>query len=1051
MKRYFVVLVALVALLGAAADAAPAKRTRHPALSPDGRVIAFSYHGDIWTVPSEGGRAARLTIHPSRNVQPIFSPDGSRIVFSSNRFGNHDLFEMSAEGGPARRLTYHSGSEFASSFTRDGRSLIFYGDAYGALDLYKMPATGGEPIRITWDPMERKYFGSVSPDNQWIVFNLNAAPGSWRRRGYEGSTRAEIWIARFTTPLSSLRKVADSPSNQFMPSFSQDGSRIYFANDQNGHVNVWSMDLQGGQKKQLTFHTQDGVRLPSYAPQGDRIAYEYDSGIWLLDLKTGQSREVPIDIVTDERRNFVSERTITSNPSEYAVSPDGKKVALIVRGDLFVVPATGGTARRLTSRASRENHVAWMGDSATLLFATDVNGRKDIHRIDIGGNNERPLVSGVADQSHAVPSPDGKMVAFHEGDQKIVVVPAEGGEPVTVIHGSFPDVTRSAVPRFNWSPDSKWLVFDQTGPRLEDTIYVAAIADGQPKAVSRPYRSTGRPGWSRNGKTIYFPATAVDSASLYAIDLGDQEKPVFEEDALDRLDQPMPSSASPSGTPEVDIDFATVFRRVRRVTAAGGVRDAVMLPNGRTFIVDTPTGIHSVPANGTNANLTMIAERASRLDLPRDGSRIYFLAEGQVHSVPATSRERRTTNFSAVVEVDLMEENRQVFGEAWWLMDRYFYHDELNGIDWRGIRAKYEALLPHVPYKEDFYDMMNEMILELRGSHLGVNGPSEYTAELSSSTAFLGVEPDWALLESQGLFRVARVVPDSPADSRWSKLNVGDYILAIDERDLSSEWTFDRLLDRKANKKVTLLVSETPNRENARKVEIKPTTQAAASQLNYDAWVEERRKLVDQVSGGRVAYLHVRGMNVPAELRFKEELVSEATGKDALLVDVRNNGGGNVAHRLLDILRKQPYVTFRPRSLGQEVLSDWFNDYLWGRPAALLINQYSASNSEMMAEGFRALGIGPIVGVPTAGAVIATGTWTFIDGGTIRTPSVGVYTAAGEDMDLKGREPDVHVPYDPEAVRLGRDPQLERAVELVLRSMASPTAAADKQPAVGAR
>ena len=489
------------------------------------------------------------------------------------------------------------------------------------------------------------------------------------------------------------------------------------------------------------------------------------------------------------------------------------------------------------------------------------------------------------------------------------------------------------------------------------------------------------------------------------------------------------------GTPAVNIDFATVEQKLRRVTARGGVGDAILTPSSRTFLFEAAGGLQTVSAEAKDATGSSFADDATDPELTKDGGRVYFLSSGQLQSMVLLSRDRRPAAFTATVNLNSVEENRQIFDDAWWLMDRYFYDERHNGVDWAAIRAKYEALLPYVPYKDDFYDLMSEMVQELHGSHLGITGPTDYVADTPSNTGFLGVEPDWATLESEGKFKVASVLPHSPADSKWSKLSPGDYILAIDGQALDNEHTFDALLDRKAGKKVVLTVNDKPSTDGARSVAIRPVPFSAADDLRYEAWVQHERDLVHQLSGGRLAYLHVREMNVPSELRFKEEFVSEASGRNGLLVDVRYNGGGNVAHRLLDILRKKPYVSFRPRSLGQQVMVDWPSEYLWGKPAALLVNQDSASNSEMMAEGFRSLGIGPIVGVPTMGAVIATGSWSFLDGGTIRLPSAGVYTAAGENLELHGRQPDVNVPYDPMAAKEGRDPQLEAAVKVLLAKL----------------
>jgi len=1040
MNRRIATCAGLALGIAAAAQAEPVKRTRYPALAPDGKTIAFSYQGDLWSVPAGGGRAVRLTSHLARDIQPVYSPDGKSILFASNRFGNFDLFLMPAEGGPPKRLTFNSASEYPSSFSPDGQWILFYGGGYGASDVYKVRATGGEPVKLTWDHKERKYFGNVSSDGQWIVYNHNASPGSWRRRGYEGSANADVWIARFTAPLSEPRKLTTNLGQDFQPSFSKDGKRIYYVSDRKGQVNIWSMDVDGSNQRQLTQHTTDGARIPSYQPRADKLVYEFNSEIWLLDPKSGKSAPVPVEVTTDDRRNPQVERIVTTNPSEFSVSPDGKKIALIVRGDLFVVPSSGGPARALVTRPSRESHISWLADSRTILFSTDEKGQKDLRSIELTGQNEKTLAASAEDETSAVGSPDGKLVGYHRGDSSVVVIPAGGGDPVATLNGDFPDVGRGYSPRFDWSPDSKWLAVKQTGTRLEDAVYVAAVADGQLKRVSRPFRDINTPRWAPNGKLLYFTAVAVDSANLYALDLVDEEKPEFPEDALDRLDMPaQPGAPAPPGAPSVNIDFATIEDRLRRVTATGGIGDAIMTPSGRTFLMEVGSGLQSIQADAKNGNGTSLVDGANGPELTRDGSRLFFFAGGQIHSLGMMTRDRRPTEFTATVSVDLREENRQVFNEAWWMMDRYFYDAKHNGVDWNQVRSKYQALLPYVPYKEDFYDLMAEMVQELKGSHLGVTGPSDYTPESPDATAFLGIEPDWATLDREGRIKVGSVLRNSPADNKWSKVNVGDYVLAVDGKEVGKDGNFDELLNRKAGRKVVLTVNDKPSMDGARQIAIKPVTQATGADLEYEAWVEKNRALVHKLSAGRIGYEHIESMNVPSEMRFKEEFIGEGTGRDALIVDVRYNGGGNVAHRLLDILRKKPYVTFKPRSLGKSVMADWPADYLWGKPAALLINQDSASNSEMMAEGFKALGIGPTVGIPTMGAVIATGNWSFMDGGTIRTPSSGVYTADGEDMELRGRQPDVAVPYDPIAAREGRDPQVEKAVQVLLSRLPAPT------------
>lgn len=1078
----------LIPAIGGQAAAENVKRTRYPAVSPDGRTVCFSYLGDLWTVPAEGGRAARITVHPARDIQPRYSPDGRWIVFASDRYGNYDLFLMPAEGGEPRRLTFNSSYDFPSGFTPDSQWVVYYSGAYGVGDLYKVRVTGGEPVRLTWDNREWKYLPRVSPDGRWIAYDFQGSPGAWRHRGYEGSNNADIWLAGFTTPVSNPVRLTTNPGQDFAPLWAPDGETLYYVSDRGGQVNLWSMDRKGGHQRQLTHTTTDGVRLPDISADGRKIVYEYDSEIWIYDTKTGTTHPIPIQAASDDRENMNAERTFTGGPSEYEVSPDGKKVALVVRGELFAVTAEkGGAARRLTHTAARESHITWNRDSRAITFVSDRSGNKDLFQVDLQGNETR-LTETPEDETNPVYSPDGKFLAFHRGDHQIIVAPAgtKNAAAVASITGNFLNVTRYYSPRFSWSPDSKWLTYLDTGDRLEQAVFVYSLTEKRPARITEWMRDASTPRWSKDGKLIYFSANPADNWDIYAVDLQPRDQS-FAEDDLDKLDPvqkkpegPNPQAASPPGSapgpnlllvptgqpggpprvitgvppqllaalaahqaemarqsaPELQIDFAGIEHRLRRVTtSAASDLEPWLSPDGKTFIYASEGNIWITPADPDSGGrpTQVTANGGADLQLTDDGQILYYLNSGQLYALSPGAHAIRQIPFQATMNIDLVAENRQVFNETWWVLDRYFYDARHHGVDWAAIKKKYEALLPYAPYKEDFYDLMNEMVQELDASHLGIGGPGTTEVESPDATAYLGVEPDWPALEREGKFKVGRVVAESPADNPKSRLQAGDYILAIDGQEIGKDSTFDALLNRKAGKKVVLLVNHSPTRLGAHEVDIRPVSPDAGRDLEYADWVESRRRYVEQASNGRIGYVHIRQME-PADLeQFKRELVSRANGKQALIVDVRYNPGGFVAPSILDILQKKPWTMVRPRNTDTLITADWYwGGYDWGKPTALLINQESASNAEMMAEGFRALGIGPVVGVPTSGSVIGTNTWTLLDGGSLRTPSIGVFTTNGEDLEGKGRRPDVSVPYDPNAIQQGRDPQLDHAIQALL-------------------
>jgi tricorn protease len=1073
-------LLPLVPLLLAASGRAAAenvRRTRYPAISPDGHTICFSYLGDLWTVPADGGRAARLTVHPARDIQPRYSPDGRWIVFASDRFGNYDLFLMPAEGGEPRRLTYNSGFDFPSGFTPDSKWVVYYSNAYGVGDLYKVRTTGGEPIRLTWDNREWKYLPRVSPDGQWIAYDFNGSPGSWRHRGYQGSNNADIWLARFATPIEAPARLTENPGQDFAPLWAPDGETIYYVSDRGGEVNLWSMDRKGGHPRQITHYQSDGVRLPDISADGKKIVYEYNSEIWICDTKSGAGHAVPIQAPSDTRENLNAERTFTTGLQEYEVSPDGEKAALLVRGELFAVTTEkGGVARRLTHTPDRESHITWNRDSRAITYVSDRSGNKDLFQVDLQGNETR-LTATPQDETNPLYSPDGKYLAYHRGDHEIVVTPADAKSgnrmPVAIIPGNFVNVTRFYGSRFCWSPDGKWIAYLESGDRMERAVFVYNLEEKRATRITEWLRNASTPSWSRDGRMIYFAASPVDNWDIYAVDLQPRDQS-FAEDELDKLDpqprkqpekegSPPPPGQTPDAATRVAgarqafvrtpdgrivpvllipkqaaasgpaIDFNGIEHRLRRVTSsAASDSDPWLTPDGKTFLYSSEGNLWLAPADPDSESrpVQIAGNGGTGLQLSEDGRTAYFVNGGRLFALSLGNRTLRPIPFQATMNIDLMAENRQVFNETWWVLDRYFYDARHHGVNWQGIKEKYASLLPYAPYKEDFYDLMSEMVQELDASHLGITGAGGTEVDSPDETAYLGIEPDWPALEREGKVRIGRVIAESPADNAKSRLKVGEYILAVDGQEVGKDGTFEALLNRKAGKKVVLLVNSSPSPAGAREVALRPLTPEAGRDLEYEAWVESRRQYVEQASGGRVGYVHIRQMEADDLERFKRELVSKASGKQALIVDVRYNPGGHVAPSILDILQKRPWTMVRPRNSATLMTADWYwGDYDWGKPAALLINQYSASNAEMMAEGFRSLGIGPVVGVPTAGGVIGTNSWTLLDGGTLRTPSIGVFTAAGENLEGKGRHPDLTVPYDPIAIRNGRDPQLDRAIQ----------------------
>ncbi|MCH8275274.1 MAG: PD40 domain-containing protein [Armatimonadetes bacterium] len=1033
-KRFALpILIVLVSLqLHASTYEGPIKRARYPSLSPAAERLAFSYQGDIWVVPVGGGNAERLTVHPANESMPRWSPDGDWIAFSSERNGSMDIFAMSADGGAPRRLTFGTGNEYAMGWTPDSQWVLFYSTRWGRLDIMKVNVSGGEPIRLTGDDMEWEFFPAVSPDGSKIAYAHGGGPGSWRRSALTGSGTADIWIADFTTPLSNAENVTRDETPQMWPMWSPDGKTIWYVGD-DGTPNLWRMNADGRTRRKVTSHTTDRVRYPSISADGTAIAYEFASEIRVYDTKRNRENRVDIFVPGDQRYNDVTRLTLTSGATHYAPSPGGKRMLLSVHGEIFLTPESGGVTRRMTFFSGRDEEPLWK-DEKEFFYVTIQNGNKDVYFMDLEGNS-RPFLDSPADEMALELSPDGKTLAFHRGWKEICIVPVDGGEPKVVFRGFFGGALYGD-PAFYWAPDSRHIVLTNPTDRGGENIELVDTETGESTRIALLARGSGQPKVTPDGKRVYFRAYEYGSWDLFAVDL--VPDPVkFDEDALEEKEEKEePEKQEP---PKMEVDPEGILDRLRRLTS--DERDAgepVSSEDGKTLYFTMP------PAGGGAAQIQMVSVTGgsvsavtssggakSGLTLSEDGKKLYYMEGGRVGSVTLPSGEASLRSFSAEMAVDQHKEARSLFDEIWWVLDRIYYDPRHHGRDWNSVKTYYSELVTHTYDRAAFYDLMLEMVYELRSSHVGVSGPTQQESTGDDATAILGVEPDWAHLERTGEYRVARVLRGGPAHHPQTRLNVGDVIAAVDGVPPDKEHTLDALLNGKAGKKVVLSVRADGGQ--VRDVAIKPVPLAAQNALLYDQFVHDKRQMTDRYSGGRLAYLHIQGMNMPSHERFKREVRTLTQGKEGLIIDVRYNGGGFTAHLALGMLVKRPWLIRTNRGWEGRISENLYRGDSVELPSALLINASSFSNAEIIAEGFKRLGVGPVVGVATPGAVIGTSSWTLFDGGSLRTPLAGAYTIEGENLEGNGRKPDIHVPYDPNAILVGEDPQLRRAVEELLR------------------
>jgi tricorn protease len=1044
MRKAFVAILLVFVAVIAAQDSESARFLRYPTFSPDGKQIAFSYMGDIWVAPAEGGNAIRLTVHPAHDIRPRFSPNGKWIAFNSNREGNYDIFLMPAKGGKPKRLTYHSADDILGDWSPDGRWIVFSSNRdHRFAQIYLLEVETGYVRRLTSDEASL-HSPTFSPDGRYIVFCRGGT--SWWRKGYKGSANSEIWRLPITIDgdqitTSKHERLTHYEGNDWFPMVSPDGT-LYFVSDRTGVFNIWQMPFtvtrdkgqgtRGAKMEQVTNHA-DRVLYPNLSRDGKFIVYEHDFSLWIVPTKGGEPKRLTIFAPSDEPQNRLQRLTLTSQATEFALSPDGKQIAFVVRGEIFVVNAEkGGEAKRITNHPYRDFDIDWSPDNRKLTFISERDGNREVYIVDVK-TRELKRLTNTPDAAESNPkwSPTGNYVAFIRGPfgRQLCWVDVNTGEEKVVVEGPF-------IGEFAWSPDGRWICFNRRDPANNVTdLFIIPWNGGEPVNVTRMPYWNGSIVWTKDGKNIVFRSNRTDeNIDIYVLPLERPKEKLDEEEGEgEKKPQERKEKEGEKRLPEVKIDFTDIHKRIRRLTATVFNEGSFTVsPDSKTVVfvatpIDQPE-IWSVPLEGGSLTRLASGVSASQLQFSPDGNRIYFLSTGgNIRYLTRPAGSLGSVNFTARLIVDRVVELQHMFDEGWRLLKEQFYDEKMHGVNWDAMREKYRPLIEHVAAKEDFYTLVSMMLGELNASHLGIGGPTASGPE----TAYLGV---WFDPEHRGPgVKISAVLKNSPADKDESRLNVGEFILAIDGVEVSNnEQIWDALAD-KAGRVVELLVNDKPTKEGARTVKIKPINRGQWSNLLYEDWVEKRRRMVDEWSNGRTGYIHIQAMSQSELRKFEREFYAEVVGKkEALIIDVRFNGGGRIHDELLSILKRRLYALEQYR--GTPPFTQPFQ--VWQKPTVVLINEFSASDAEIFPKAFRDLGLGKLVGVPTYGGVIGTYNVTLIDGTTFfRVPVTGWRTLDGVNLENYGVKPDFLVEHSPEDNANENDLQLKTAVDLLLKEL----------------
>ncbi|MBN1968757.1 MAG: PD40 domain-containing protein [Candidatus Delongbacteria bacterium] len=1003
------------------------KFLRYPAPSPDGKELAFNYDGDIWISNIDGTNARRLTVHEAFDKYPVWSPDGSRIAFTSYRFGNGDIFSISIEGGDLIRHTYHS--SFDKVWSWSGDNIIFTSKRdkpYQKMDrVYQVDARKNSTPTLIFNDFGES--AQLSKDGNSVF--LMRGTYQWYRKYYRGSAVTDIW--RYDIKDKNFSRLTDHNGYDLYPMVGN--NKIFYVTDMDSSMafNIWSMNFDGSEKTKLTNFVDDGVRNPSISENGKLIAFEAGMKVYTYDIESNVVTPLFIDIKMDYKDNFVY-KSSGSNISELDVYKDESMAVFSCDGQLFISEFFDDGERGLLKPIVDDhfrNESPKFFDKNTIVFVSDRSGNKEIYSLKGDGENLlvsfnykiEKLTDNDFDDHSPEFSPDKKYLAYIRGNGDLIVRDFTTGKERTISESW-------SYPYFSWSFDSKWIAFLKNDPNHNSDIFITEIEKGlNPINISLHPSDDYSPVWSPNGKELTFISRRFGgSEDLWRFYLTND---TFEKDPLEKMrEKSVPSS-------EIVLDKNKMYKRFERVCEqVGRESNPFYSSDGDDLFyllkIDKSWDLYKVDKNGKNSKkIISMGQYPESLQLSFDGKKIYWTEGNKICSSDLKGGNIKKTNIKIEKEISQVLVNEQKFNELWKIIDEKFYDGNFHGIDWKLMYSKYKDYALNSRNHDEFNCVVRLMLGELNASHLGIGEPYNFRLP-RYLTAETGVRVQ--IDNRSKKFVVVDVVEGSPASKKDIKL--GEKIVSVNGKKLDILKNYYSYFDNLAGDYIEIEV-ESIDGQN-RFIRIKTLDFNQLYNLYYDEWQEKNRSIVDSLSSDRLGYIHIKEMDEDAVNDFETELYTAAYGKDALIIDVRLNGGGHTADYLLGMLNWQKHALTVPRGGEKGYPEDRLPQFFYDKPIVLLCDQWSFSNAEIFSHAIKVLKRGKIVGMPTAGGVISTSSRKLLDGSSFRVPFRGWYTAdTGLNEENNGCVPDYIIENNPGELDQGYDGQLEKAIEVLLKDL----------------
>ncbi len=1079
---------ALLAFLGSAiAGSASAHAESHLMRHADvhGDNIVFTYEGDLWLASAAGGDARRITNDPGTERFAKFSPDGKRLAFTANYDGGTDVYVMDARGGPPTRLTYHPAPDYALDWFPDGQSILFRSRRaypFRGEEIYKVSVEGGLPQRL---PVDRAGLTALSPDGSQIAYNrISRESRTWKR--YKGGMAQDIWVGSLAT--GDFQRLTDWPGSDHFPMWA--GDSIYYTSDRElGTLNLYKQNVATKEITTLTSYPDFDVKYPSIGT--GKIVYQYAESLHLLDIQTGEFRKVEIDIPSDRVKMRPAYLSATDHVGSFGLSPSGTRLLMEMRGEIVNVPVDKGEPINLTQASgSREKNATWSPDGRWIAFVSDRTGEEELYLVDQKGEKpaRRLTEGGRGFLMQAVWSPDSKWLLHSDKFMKLNLVDVATGKTTTVAQGEYDDAwERWGIQEYVWSPDSRWIAYTKMESNLHESIFLYALESKETTRVTDGAWNDFSPSFDPQGRYLYFLSNRSFTPTMGAIDqnhvfldvcrpylvvlAADAPSPFAPQDSEQVVEEPAePTDAKKDeegaagddeAAPKTEIHLENFARRTVVVAdiRPGNYFRLEATENGFLYLSKKGRSFlkYQAVTDKTSAKLDLYYYKVDEDDaderetqniltginnyhLSADGEKLVYRS-GATHGVVDAAKEADVgdgeVDLAAVkIKVDRPAEFAQIFNEAWRVQRDWFYDPGMHGVDWNAIGEKYRKFVPYCGDRSDLRYLIGEMIGELGAGHTYIYGGDYLGRAKRISTGLLGV--DFVPAAAGAYHQIAHVVAGnnwetserSPLSAPGCPIKPGDYLISIDGHEVTRADNPYRLLENKAGRVVTLGYNSKPTADGVKTYRLR--TLGSEQAIRYRQWVDRNRRFVEQHSQGRIGYLHLPNMMEPGLIEFAKAFYPAYT-KEAIVIDIRYNGGGFVGDMIIDRLERKLWALTQPRE-GKCIRDPEraFHGHL-----IVVMNEDTGSNGEYFAEAIKIRRLAKLVGMRTwGGAVGIEPHQHLLDGGTTTPPQFAPFGINGTWLiEGHGVVPDIEVQNMPGDVIQGRDAQLETAISVLLEQI----------------